>query len=418
MGKTMAEKIFSTHSNQDLRAGDLIITEMDFCAGTDAKSGLAIKIFKGMGTAVKNPDKISFIIDHFVPCGHSKLANEQKEIRSFAKEQGINLYDAGEGICHQLLMEKGHSLPGTLIGVGDSHAPSSGAVNCFAVAVSSSEIAAIMATNKLWFKVPESIRIDLSGCLPKGVYAKDIILHVLGKVSTDGANYKVIEFHGDVISNIEVEERITICNMVVDAGAKTAIMEYDNKVEEWLKDKASTNYSPVCADNDAVYSQKIEINVSGLTPQIACPHSVDNVVPVEKVSGTTIHQAFIGSCTNGRLSDLAIAASILESKKIHQDVRLIITPGSRDIYKESLEAGYIRSLLEAGAQIMTPACGPCAGVLSQQGVPADGEVIVSSANRNFKGRAGNENADIYLASPATVAISALNGFITDPRHIL
>ena len=415
MGKTIAEKIFSIHSNQDLRAGDLVVTELDFCSGTDAKSGLALNIFKDMQAEVKNPNKISLIIDHFVPCGHSKWANDHKLMRSFAKKNGITVYDAGDGICHQILMEKGHSLPGTIIGVGDSHAPSAGAVNCFAVAVGSSEIAAIIATNKLWFKVPESIKIDIVGQVPEGVYAKDIILHILGKLGPDGANYKAIEFHGSVVSSLEVEERITICNMVVDAGAKTAIMEYDNKVEQWLRNKTKVKYNPVYADSDALYAQKIKVDVSVLTPQISCPHSVDNVSPIEKVAGTVIQQAFIGSCTNGRLTDIAIAASILEGKKVHPDVRFIITPGSRQIYSESLAAGYIKILIEAGVQIMTPACGPCAGVLSQQGVPADGEAIITAANRNFKGRAGNENADIYLASPATVAVSALNGCITDPR---
>jgi 3-isopropylmalate/(R)-2-methylmalate dehydratase large subunit len=270
----------------------------------------------------------------------------------------------------------------------------------------------------LWFKVPETIKVVLDGSIPPGIYGKDIIIKLLGLIGIEGANYQTIEFHGNAVSSLPVEERITICNMVVDVGAKTAIMEHDEVVAGWLKDKTSKPYEPAYADSDAEYVRVIEMDMSIMEPYVSCPHSIDNSNPVRTVAGTKIQQVFIGSCTNGRMTDLQIAASFLKDKTIPAGVRLIVIPASRTIYKEALQAGFIGTLIDAGAQVMPPSCGPCAGVMTHQWVPADGDVVVSTSNRNFKGRMGNKNAEIYLASPAVAAASVLKGAITDPRELM
>jgi 3-isopropylmalate/(R)-2-methylmalate dehydratase large subunit len=418
MGKTIAENIFCRHCGKEVRAGDLVLADVDFCTVGDAKGLLAIEQFGKLGMPVKNPRQNAVIIDHFVPCTHGRNATDHKKIRQFAREHGITVYDAGEGICHQLLLEKGRSLPGSLVAVGDSHAPSAGAVNCFAVAIGSTETAALLATNQLWFKVPETTRVLLHGSVPHGVYGKDIILKLLGRIGIEGANYRIIEFHGDSLTNLSVDERITICNMVVDVGAKTAIMEYDDAVRQWLRDKTLAPYNPVYAESDAEYFETIDLDVASMEPYLAAPHSIDNATPISAVAGTRIDLVFIGSCTNGRLSDLRIAESILQGREVANSVRLLVAPASRSTYMEAARTGCLEKLIKAGAQILPPSCGPCAGVMTHQGVPADGDVVVSTANRNFKGRMGNKNADIYLASPAVAAASAIRGKLTDPREFL
>ena len=418
MGKTISEIIFSRHCGKDVRAGDIILADLDFCALGDAKGPLALQLFHTLNMSVQDPKKCAFIIDHFVPCTHAKRANNHRIMRDFALSNGIALFDAGQGICHQLLIENGFSLPGNLVAVTDSHAPSAGAANCLALAIGSTEAAVLLATNKLWFKVPETIKVILNGPIPEGVFGKDIVIKLLSIIGIEGANYQVLEFHGSAISALSLSERISICNMVVDVGAKSALMNYDEILAQWLKEKGISGFKPALFEKDAQYTRVIEMDVHSMEPHVAAPHSIDNAKPVSEVTGKPIQQVFIGSCANGRLSDLRIAAHILRNKHISHHVRLLITPSSFSVYKEALQAGYLEALLDAGAQIMPPSCGPCAGGMTLQGVLGDGEVIVSTANRNFQGRMGNTTAEIYLASPAVAAASAFKGEITDPRGFL
>ncbi len=356
------------------------------------------------------------VIDHSAPSPNEGVSALHKLMREFAKKTGIKLYDIGEGVCHQLMPESGRVGPGKLVIGADSHTCTYGALNAFSTGVGSTDLAAAMISGKLWFKVPETIKIICSGRLPKGVYSKDLILYLIGDMTADGATYKSVEFVGEAISDLSIDARMTITNMAIEMGAKAGIMEADDKVFEWLKRYTSCTWNPVSADKDAKYIDVREYDVSNLEPQIAKPHRVDNVVGISEIEGLTIHQAVIGTCTNGRLKDLEIAASILKGRKIHHDVRFIVAPASKRIYIEAMNKGIIQTLVESGAAVVTPGCGPCVG--THNGVPSDGENVISTANRNFKGRMGNSNANIYLASPATVAASAVAGKITDPREFL
>ena len=419
MHQTIAEKIFSNHSNKSVQAGDFVIVNLDFYAGADGKTAKAIEIFNSLDKHVCCPSDVAFFNDHFVPCTHPNKANEHKLMFDFAQKYDIKIFGPGQGICHQLLIENGFSRPGQLIAVADSHAPTSGAVNCFAVAIGSTELAALLATGKLWFKVPESIKIILEGKPGSAISGKDIITKIVADIGIEGANYQSIEFHGSTLEDLSIEDRISMCNMVVDIGAKTAIMEYDNVLKDWLGTIPITHeYTPVYADKNAAYSRIIRVNIDQLAPQVACPHSIVNGKDVTELNHIKVDKVFIGSCTNGRLRDLKIAAEILNGKTIKPEVQLLIGPASAAVHREAIRSGILEILIEAGAQILVPACGPCAGLLSQQGVPADGDVVLSTANRNFRGRMGNPKADIYLSSPATAAASAITGVITDPRELL
>ena len=418
MGKTISEKIFSHHSGIDVSAGDLVIADVDFTMIGDAKVPLAMKLFDRLKMPVQYPERNALVIDHYVPCTHPGNANIHKKMRQFSQQHGIPLFDAGEGICHQLLLEKGFSRPGALVAVGDSHAPSAGAVNCFGIAIGSTEAAVLMATNKLWFKVPETIKIILNGTVPEGVFGKDIIIKILGLIGVEGANYQTLEFHGEALKSLPVDEKITICNMVVDIGAKTAIMEADDTLQRWFENHGHSHGEPVAADADAVYTETIALEMSEMEPYLSCPHSIDNTKPINEVAGKKIDQVFIGSCTNGRLADLEIAARYLAKHRIAPTVIMMVAPASKAVYQAALRAGYIETLMTAGALIMPPSCGPCAGIMTHQGVPADGEIIVSTANRNFKGRMGNKKAEIFLSSPAVAAVSAIAGELADPREFI
>lgn len=415
MGKTITEKIFSNHCQRDVKAGDLVIAPLDFIMGQDGTAPLAIKSYSDMKPQYIASSKIAFVIDHSAPSPNEGVSALHKLMRDFAKKNKIQLYDIGEGVCHQLLPEKGHVVPGDLVIGADSHTCTYGAINAFSTGVGSTDLAVAMASGKLWFKVPETIKIELSGNLPYNVFAKDLILYLIGKIKADGATYNAIEFTGDTISSLSIDKRFTISNMAIEMGAKTGLMEVDEKTEKWLAKHAKKPYQSVKPDPDAKYKDIKKYDVSDLSPQVACPHTVDNVKPVEEVEGTEINQCFIGTCTNGRLTDLRVAANILAGKKVHPEVRLIIAPASRQIYLKAMEEGIIQTLVKAGASIVTPGCGPCVG--THNGIPADGEKVLSTANRNFKGRMGNNKAFIYLASPATVAFSALKGAIADPRKI-
>lgn len=417
MGKTIAEKIFSRHSGEDVGAGDLVVARLDFIMGQDGTAPLAIRSFREMGgTKIFDPSKVAFIIDHSAPSPNEGVSSLHKLMREFAEETGITLYDIGCGVCHQLVPEQGHVVPGDLVIGADSHTCTYGALNLFSTGVGSTDLAAAMISGKLWFKVPETIRFNCRGAFQPGVFSKDLILYLIGRTTADGATYLAAEFSGEAIASLEVEERFTIANMAIEMGAKAGLMEFDQKVEKWLEGRVSRKPEPVWADEDAKYFDVQEYDVSLLEPQIASPHTVDNVFPVSEKEGLPIQQCYIGTCTNGRLNDLRVAASILAGKKIKEGLRLIVAPSSKTVYLEAMKEGIMQALVEAGAAVVTPGCGPCVG--THNGVPSDGEVVLSTANRNFKGRMGNSNAEIYLASPATVAASALTGKITDPRRYL
>ncbi len=415
MGKTIAEKILSNKSGQDARANDIVIADLDFIMGQDGTSPLAIKAFQEMeGRKVFNPSRIAMVIDHSAPSPLEGVSELHQQMREFAKEQDINFYDIGDGVCHQLLPEQGHVVPGDLVIGADSHTCTYGAINVFSTGVGSTDLAAGIIAGKLWFKVPETFKFVLNGKLPPGVFSKDLILYLIGDVTADGATYMAAEYTGEAIDELSVESRFTISNMAVEMGAKCGLMNADNKVIDWVKKHSRRDFEPVKADPDASYAKVKEYDVSNLEPQVAKPHTVDNVSPISEVIGIPVQQGVIGTCTNGRIEDLRIAAQILKGKKIHKNCRLIVAPSSRQVMLQAMQEGILEMLVEAGAAVVTPGCGPCVG--THNGIPSDGENVISTANRNFKGRMGNNRAFIYLGSPATVAASMLTGKITDPRE--
>jgi len=414
MGKTIAEKILSAHSGKDAKAGDIVVADLDFMIGQDGTSGVAIDSFRKMqAKKVADPTKIAIIIDHSSPSPNEGVSAIHKKIREFCREQGVKLYDIGCGVCHQITPEQGHVVPGDLVIGADSHTCTYGAINIFSTGIGSTDLAAGMISGKLWFKVPETMKVVFKGNMPQGIYSKDLILNLIGKIGADGATYLALEIVGEAIENMSVDARFTISNMAIECGAKVGLMEADAKVMDWVKVHGKRKPNPQAADKDAKYAKVIEIDVTKLEPQIAKPHAVDNVVPVSAVLGTPIQQGLIGTCTNGRLEDFQVAAKILKGKKVHPDCRLIIAPASKDILLAMIKDGTYQTLLDAGAVAVTPGCGPCVG--THNGVPSDGENVISTANRNFLGRMGNRNAFIYLGSPATVAASMLEGKIADAR---
>ena len=417
MGMTIAEKIFSSHCGREVQAGELVVAEVDFMMGQDGTSPLAIGAFRELGGEhVLDPSRVALVIDHSAPSPLEGVSNLHDMMRSFAAEQGVKIFDIGCGVCHCLLPEQGLVAPGDIVIGADSHTTTYGAINVFSTGVGSTDLAAAMLTGKLWFKVPATLRLELRGELPVGVYSKDVALYLAGKITADGATYLAVEYGGEVIGSLSVEARFTISNMAVEMGAKAGLMEADEKTVEWVSERLSRPFAPAAPDRDATYEGMMEFDLTGLTPQVAEPHRVDNVRPVEELEGTPIQEAVIGTCTNGRLEDLEVAARILSGRGTSPDVRLIVAPASRKVLMEGIEKGIVQRLIEAGAVFVTPGCGPCVG--THNGVPADGERVISTANRNFKGRMGNAKAFIYLASPATVAASAVAGKITDPRRML
>ncbi|MCX7917219.1 MAG: 3-isopropylmalate dehydratase large subunit [bacterium] len=417
MGKTIVEKIFSSHSNKDAKRGEIVLAKVDFLMAQDGTAPLVIKSFENLRiNKIFDSNSVVFVIDHNSPSPNEGVSSLHKLMRDFAHKYKIEIFEVGEGVCHILVPEKGKVKPGDLILGADSHTPTYGALNCFASGVGSTDLAIAMATGFLWFKVPETIKIEIKGKIPFGVFGKDVALYIVKNLTSEGAIYKSVEIKGDVIKNLSMDERFTICNLTTEIGAKCGIMEFDEKTKEYLEKRGIKEYEPVYPDIDATYEKEIVLDISNLPPQVAKPHHVDNVVDINEIEGVEINQGFIGTCTNGRVSDFEIAAKILKGKKIKKGVRLICSPGSREIYLECLKKGYIEILIESGACITNPGCGPCVG--THQGIPSDGEVVISTANRNFKGRMGNPNAFIYLASPAVVAASCIEGKITDPRKFL
>ena len=382
--------------------------------GQDGTSPLAIKALERMGVdRVFDPDKVALVMDHSSPSPIEGVSALHTMMREFGKQTGCTIYDVCEGVCHQLIPEKGHVVAGDLMVGCDSHTCTYGAINVFSTGVGSTDGAAAMAGGKLWFKVPETMKVVYGGELRPGVFSKDLILYLAGQIGADGATYEAIEFTGPVIDDLSVEGRMTMSNMAIEVGAKAGLMSADDKTIAWLDGRGEKVPAPQNADEDAVYKTVLEFDASAIGPQVAKPHSVDNVSPIEDVEGTPIAEGVLGTCTNGRLEDFAIAAGILGGRKVHPDVRFIVAPASRRVLLDAIEAGYIQTLVEAGAALVTPGCGPCVG--THNGVPSSGENVISTANRNFKGRMGNSAAFIYLGSPATVAASVIEGKITDPR---
>ena len=410
MGQTVAEKIISRHAGAQVAAGDIAIVEIDGCMATDATGPFAVKAFREMGGAqVWDSSRVSFILDHAAPAPNERISNLHKMLRDFARETGSHFYDVGAGICHQIMVENEHVRPGDIFLGADSHTTTYGALNAFAVGVGSTDLAAAMLTGKTWLKVPQSIKIELTGQLPTGITAKDLILHLVGELGIAGATYQAIEYTGEAIELLSLASRMTIANMAAEMGAKAGLVD-PTGLELWY------DFEPIFPDEDAQYSAVYEVNVSTLTTQISLPHSPDRVSPIEAAEGISVQQAFIGSCTNARLEDLHIAAAILRGKKVAPGVRLLIAAASKKVFDAALQDGTIATLSDAGAVFLTSGCGPCVG--THLGVPGDDETIISSTNRNFQGRMGNPNANIYLASPAVVAASALTGAITDPLTLL
>ena len=417
MDKTIAEKILSAHAGYELKSDDFAVCPVDFCFGQDGTSSIIIDRIKELGVGgVFDKKKFCMVIDHNSPAPNQGASAVQKKMRDFAREQGVHLYDINCGICHQVIPEQGHILPGYLVLGADSHTCTYGALGALSTGVGSTDLAIALATGKNWFKVPRTAKIIVNGRLPQGVSAKDIILHIAGDLTANGATYMALEFYGQTIDSLSLEGRFTICNMVVELGAKCGFTPVDDKVKKWLSKRTNRKYKICSADKNAHYCLVKEYDASKMVPGVARPHSVDNYARVEEAKGTVINEAFIGTCTNGRLEDLEIAVKILKGRKVKKGIKLVVVPASREIYLEALRRGYLEVFIDAGAVVLNPGCGPCVG--THQGVPADGEVVISTANRNFLGRMGNPKAFIYLGSPATVAASAIEGKIADPRKYL
>ncbi len=415
MGKTLAEKILSAKSSEEARAGNIVVAKVDLAFVQDSTGPLTLRQFKETGLeTVYQPEKTILFIDHSVPSPARELSNDHKFLREFAKEKNTVLSDIGQGVCHQLVAESWAN-PGDIIVGADSHSVTAGALGAFATGMGSTDIALAMALGKTWFRVPETIRVTVHGRFARGVFAKDLILHLIGKIGAEGANYKALEFGGETIATMPMSERLTMANMAVEAGAKVGLFPSDRITQTYVTSQGrGARYPPLNADPDASYESTIEIDASRLEPTVAKPHTVDNTALVRELKGTHIDQVFIGTCTNGRLEDIGVAASVLKGKKRHPDTRIIVAPASQKILLAAMAEGYIASLVEAGATIVPPGCAACLG--AHQGVLGDGETCLSTSNRNFKGRMGNPEAFIYLASPATAAASAIRGEITDPRE--
>jgi len=417
MGKTIAERILSDSSGKDARAGDIVIAHVDLAFVQDGTGPLALRQLAESGLkSLADPQRTVLFLDHAAPVPSKELANDHMTLRRFAIESGAVFSEVGEGVCHQLVAES-YASPGQVIVGADSHTVTAGALGAFATGMGSTDVAVAMALGKTWFRVPESFKVTVSGVFPRGVYAKDLILHLIGVLGADGATYKSLEFGGETVDNMSMAQRFTIANMAVEAGAKVGLFPAD-EVTRWYLDSRGRgdSFRTIAPDDDAHYEKSVDLDVASLEPTVSRPHTVDNTAPVSEVKGVRLAQVVIGTCTNGRLEDIAVAADTLNGRKRHPDTRLLVAPASRGVLREAIEAGYVQTLLDAGATFLPPGCGPCVGV--HQGVLGDGEACLSTANRNFKGRMGNPNGLIYLASPATAAASAIAGEITDPREFM
>ncbi len=418
---TLAEEIFSYKLGREVHAGETIVVEVDHVMSHDTTTPLAIQAIRKLaektngkvGTRVHNTERSHIIFDHIIPASTIAAATLQRDTRAFAREQGLEILQ--EGICHQVMPEKGFVTPGSIIVGADSHSCSYGAFGAFGTGMGSTDIGVAHATGRTWFRVPETINVNLVGELPFGVFAKDIALEIVRNIGVDGANYMALEFTGEVIRNFSMSERFTFCNMAIEMGGKAGLIAADQVTVDWLRGRTDKEF-PLLQARDPHYAQVLEIDVSTLRPMVACPPDVNIVHPADELEDITLDEVFLGTCTNGRLDDLEIAAEILRGKKISPNLRMVIIPASREIYLEAMKRGYLEIFAEAGASVGTPGCGPCIG--RHFGVLAPKERALTTMNRNFTGRMGDPTAEIYLGSPATVAASALTGRITDPRAVL
>lgn len=415
MDKTLAEKILSAKLRGEVRAGDIVVVEVDLAFVQDTTGPLTARLFRESGfQRTAKPNSSVVFLDHAAPSPARQLSDDHVFLREFAKDAGCCLNDVGEGVCHQLVAEN-FAKPGDVIVGSDSHTVTAGALGAFATGMGSSDVAVALALGKAWLRVPETILVEVEGTLPRGVFAKDFILYLIGEIGVDGATYKSLEFVGEGLSGMAVPDRLTVSNMVVEAGAKVGLFPSDERTREYLEANGRAgDYRPLAADSDASYERTIHIDLDRLEPMVSMPHAVDNVSPVSKADKVAVQQVFIGTCTNGRLEDLAVVAAILKGKKRHPETRLLVAPASRRILEEATRLGYVQTLVEAGAILLPAGCAACLGL--HQGVLGRGETCVSTANRNFRGRMGNPEGFVYLASPATAAATALEGRLADPRE--
>lgn len=416
MAATFSEKVLGSRAGRDVKAGEVVTVAPDFILSHDNTAAISREFAKLGVERVRQPEKIVIILDHVVPAAAEKYALNHKLIREFVADQDIpHFYDIQHGICHQVFSESGFALPGKLILGADSHTTSYGAFGAFSAGIGRTEVACLWATDEIWLRVPETIRIELEGWFGEGTSAKDAILKIIGDSGSDFANYMAVEFAGSAAARFSLASRLVLANMAAEMGAKNGYFAPDEKTLAYLEGRAQAEFTPVYSDEDAVFARVLRCDLASLEPQVACPHTVDNVRPVSEVAGTRFHQALIGTCTNGRMEDLEAAARILKGSRVHPGVRVLVIPASRKVYVQAIKQGILETLSEAGCVILNPGCGPCLG--AHQGILAPGEVALSTANRNFRGRMGSRDSEIYLASPATVAASALKGVITDPRTV-
>lgn len=420
MGMTMVEKIIAAHTDEDrVRPGQIVNARVDIVLGNDVTTPVAVKEFNKIGVnRVFDRERVVIVPDHFTPNKDISSAEQALLVRKFAREQEItNYFEVGEmGIEHCLLPEKGLALPGEIIVGADSHTCTYGALGAFATGVGSTDMAAAMATGQLWFRVPPTIKFIYSGRLNPWVSGKDLILYTIGDIGVDGALYRAMEFSGEAISNLSMDGRMTMSNMAIEAGGKCGLIACDEKTREYLKDRAVREYTAYESDPDAEYEKIIEYDVSEIEPQVAFPHLPENTRPVSQANHVKIDQAVIGSCTNGRIEDLRIAAEVLKNNHVHPDVRCLVFPGTQAIYKQAIKEGLIDIFIDAGVAVSTPTCGPCLG--GHMGILAKGERAISTTNRNFVGRMGHPESEVYLASPAVAAASAIKGYITHPEEVV
>jgi len=413
MGLTLVEKILSNHVGRNVHAGELVISKVDVCAVQDGTGPLTVQEFKKIGKSkLNNPERTILFIDHASPSPRKELSNTHMVLRKFSKEYGAVLSDIGQGVCHQRLVETFVN-PGEVLVGADSHTCTSGALGAFATGMGSTDIAVAMALGKTWLKVPATFKIVVTGKFKAGVCSKDLMLHLIGLIGADGATYKALEFTGDTIDNMQMSERFTLANMAVEAGAKCGLFIADDKTKEYLNEKGrGDKYSKIVPDEDAVYERIININAEDVSYTVSCPHTVDNTKTVDELESKKIkvNQVYVGTCTNGRIEDLRVVASILKNKKVNNDVRMLICPASPTVYKQALKEGLLETFIDANASILPPGCGPCVGV--HAGILGDGEVCLATQNRNFQGRMGNTNGEIYLSSPYVAAYTAINGYIS------
>lgn len=412
MGLTLVEKILSEHAGKEVHADELIISKVDVCAVQDGTGPLTVQEFKKLGKEkLNNPERTILFIDHASPSPRKELSNTHMVLRDFSKEYGAVLSDIGEGVCHQRLVETFVN-PGEVLVGADSHTCTSGALGAFATGMGSTDVAVAMALGKTWLKVPRTFKIVINGKLKDGVFSKDLMLHIIGLIGADGATYRALEFSGSTIENMSMSERFTLSNMAVEAGAKCGLIVADETTKAYLKSRGREDkYRQILPDADAIYERIIEIDANDVERTVSCPHTVDNTKTVKELNHIKVNQVYVGTCTNGRLEDMRVVASIIKGKKVSKDVRMLICPASPDVYKACLKEGLLEIFMDANAVILPPGCGPCVGV--HAGTLGDGEVCLATQNRNFQGRMGNTKGEIYLASPYVAAYTAINGFISE-----